>query len=282
MQRAAPARSSNVSPEARHAEPARHTTGRCRWSSRRRIRTRSISANQFVFKTIDGGEHWAQISARSDARGSGRAAEPRRRHARPTRRREQAPRRRLHDRAVADAGAAALGRHRRRATSTCTPDDGKTWNERRRRASMHAWSKVVMIEASHFDANEAYAAVERHRLEDYEPYIYRTQDMAARRGRRSRSGLPAGVYMQTVKEDPVRRGLAVLPAPSAASSSRSTTATHWQSLQLNLPPVSMRDLAGERRRSDRRHARPRVLGARRDRRRCGRSTPGSSRRRRRC
>ena len=34
-----------------------------------------------------------------------------------------------------------------------------------------------MIEASHFDANAAYASVDRHQLQDFEPYIYRTRDM---------------------------------------------------------------------------------------------------------
>ena len=63
-----------------------------------------------------------------------------------------------------------------------------------------------MIEASHFDVNEAYAAVERHQLEDYEPYIYRTRD-SGKTWQRITNGLPAGVYVQTVKEDPVKRGL---------------------------------------------------------------------------
>src|SRR5262249_57811669 len=53
-----------------------------------------------------------------------------------------------------------------------TNDDGKNW-QNVTSAALTAWSKVVMIEASHFDVNEAYAAVERHQLEDYEPHIYR-------------------------------------------------------------------------------------------------------------
>ena len=44
-----------------------------------------------------------------------------------------------------------------------TPDDGKTWEDVTPR-ELTPWSKVAMIEASHFDTNGAYAALDRHRL----------------------------------------------------------------------------------------------------------------------
>ncbi len=97
------------------------------------------------------------------------------------------------------------------------------------------------MEASHFDADEAYAVVERHQLEDYEPYIYRTRD-GGKTWQRITRGLPAGIYVQTVKEDPIRRGLLF------AGTERSVFVSFndgddWQSLQQNMPAVSMRDLA---------------------------------------
>ena len=118
-----------------------------------------------------------------------------------------------------------------------------------------------MIDASHFDANEAYAAVERHQLQDYEPYIYRTRD-GGKTWQKITTGLPAGVYVQTVKEDPVRRGLLFAGTERGVFVSFND-GDDWQSLQLNLPATSMRDLAIHERRPDRGHARPRVLGARR-------------------
>jgi len=121
-----------------------------------------------------------------------------------------------------------------------TPDDGKTWRNVTPPA-LTSWSKVTMIEASHFDANEAYAAVERHQLEDYEPCIYRTRD-GGRTWQRVTNGLPAGVYVQAVKEDPVRRGLLFAGTERAVFVSFNDGET-WQSLQLNLPACSMRDLA---------------------------------------
>ena len=98
-----------------------------------------------------------------------------------------------------------------------------------------------MLEASHFDANEAYAAVDRHRLEDYDPYIYRTKD-AGKTWQKITTGLPPGVYMQTIKEDPARRGLLVAGTELGVFVSFND-GDSWQSLQLNLPPSSMRDFA---------------------------------------
>jgi hypothetical protein len=106
---------------------------------------------------------------------------------------------------------------------------------------MTSWTKVTMIEASHFDVNEAYAAFERHQLEDYEPHILRTRD-AGKTWTEITGGLPAGIYVQTVKEDPQRRGLLFAGTERAIFVSFDD-GDHWQSLQLNLPPASMRDLS---------------------------------------
>jgi photosystem II stability/assembly factor-like uncharacterized protein len=121
-----------------------------------------------------------------------------------------------------------------------TPDGGKTWHNVTPPA-LTPWSKIVMMQASHFDPNEAYAAVDRHRLEDNDPYIYRTRD-AGRTWQLITNGLPAGVYMQTVKEDPKRKGLLFAGTELSVYVSFDD-GDSWQSLQLNLPPTSMRDLA---------------------------------------
>src|SRR6185369_10520329 len=115
-----------------------------------------------------------------------------------------------------------------------TKDDGKTWQNVTPPA-LTSWSKVVMIEASHFDVNEAFAAVERHQLADYEPHIYRTHD-SGKTWTEITKGLPAGVYVQTVKEDPNRRGLLFTGTERAVFVSFDD-GDHWQSLQLNLPPA---------------------------------------------
>ncbi len=121
-----------------------------------------------------------------------------------------------------------------------TNDDGKIWQNVTPPA-LTSWNKVMMIEASHFDVKEAYAAVERHQLEDYDPHIYRTRD-AGKTWTEITKGLPAGVYAQTVKEDPERRGL-LFGGTERSVFVSFDDGDNWQPLQLNLPPASMRDLA---------------------------------------
>ena len=121
-----------------------------------------------------------------------------------------------------------------------TTDGGASWRNVTP-PELTPWSKLVMIQASHFDPSEAFAAVDRHRLEDNEPYLYRTRD-AGKTWQGITRGLPPGVYMQTVKEDPQRKGLLFAGTELAVFVSFND-GDDWQSLQLNLPAVSMRDLA---------------------------------------
>ncbi len=119
-----------------------------------------------------------------------------------------------------------------------TRDDGKSWEDVTPKP-MTAWSRVTMLEASHFDAGSAYASVDRHQLQDFEPYIYRTRDFGKSWQLITR-GLPAGVYVHTVKEDPSRRGLLFAGTERGAFLSFDD-GDQWHPLQLNLPVTSVRD-----------------------------------------
>ena len=108
-------------------------------------------------------------------------------------------------------------------------------------AALTPWSKVSIIEASHFDTLVAYAAINRFRLDDLHPHIYRTRD-GGRTWTEIVTGIPDNEMVNVVREDPAHRGLLF------AGSERSVYVSlddgdHWQSLRLNLPPSSMRDLA---------------------------------------
>jgi photosystem II stability/assembly factor-like uncharacterized protein len=194
--------------------------------------------NQFLYKTTNGGESWTQIS--QDLTREDPGVPPN-----------------LNEAAAADAPADK----RRGVIYSIAPsplrapliwvgtddglihltnDDGKTW-QNVTPSAITSWNKVVMIEASHFDVKEAYAAVERHQLEDYEPHVYRTRD-GGKTWTEITNGLPGGSYLQTVKEDPKRRGLLYAGTERAVFVSFDD-GDHWQSLQLNLPAASMRDLA---------------------------------------
>ena len=119
-----------------------------------------------------------------------------------------------------------------------TTNDGKTW-QNVTPAALTPWSRVTMIDASHFDVNAAYASVDRHQLQDFEPYIYRTRDMG-KTWQKITNGLPAGVYVHVVKEDPERRGLLVAGTERGAFVSLDD-GDNWQPLQMNLPVTSVRD-----------------------------------------
>ena len=194
--------------------------------------------NQFVYKTVDGGDKWTKISAdltredpgvppNLDAAAAADAPADKRRGV-------------VYTIAPSPVRAPVIWVGTDDGLIHRTQDDGQTWQDVTPKG-MTAWTKVVMIDASHTDLNTAYAAAERHQLEDYDPHIYRTRD-AGQTWEPIVTGLPKGVYVQTVKEDPVRPGLLFCGTERGVFVSFDF-GDHWQPLQLNLPPSSMRDLA---------------------------------------
>ena len=119
-----------------------------------------------------------------------------------------------------------------------TADGGATWQNVTPPA-LTPWSRVTSVEASHFDRNTAWASVDRHQLQDFAPYLYRTRDQGKSWQPITR-GLPAGVYVHAVREDPVRRGLLFAGTERGAFFSLDD-GDGWQPLQLNLPVTSVRD-----------------------------------------
>jgi photosystem II stability/assembly factor-like uncharacterized protein len=120
-----------------------------------------------------------------------------------------------------------------------THDGGKNWQNVTPQ-ELTPWSKLAQLDASHFDTNTVYAAVNRFRLDDLRPYIYRTHD-GGRTWQKIVTGLPDNEPVNTVREDPVRKGLLFAGTERTVYVSFDD-GDHWQSLRLNLPPSSMRDL----------------------------------------
>jgi photosystem II stability/assembly factor-like uncharacterized protein len=120
-----------------------------------------------------------------------------------------------------------------------TRDGGKKWNDITPK-ELTPWSKVTQIAASHFDDDTAYASVSRFRINDEHPYIYRTHD-GGKNWKLITNGLPDFGPVDTVREDPVRKGLLFAGTENSVWLSFDD-GDHWQSLQLNLPHTSMRDL----------------------------------------
>ena len=120
-----------------------------------------------------------------------------------------------------------------------TRDDGKTWKNVTPPA-MTPWSKVSQIEAGHFDAETAYASVDRHRIADNKPYIYRTHD-GGKTWQNVVAGIPEGAYVNSVKEDPKAKGLLYAATELRVYVSFNDGA-QWQPLQNNMPVTSVRDI----------------------------------------
>ena len=193
---------------------------------------------QYVMKTGDGGLQWETISGDL----TGAAANSKSATAQGPPDLEDA--RRLGYGVVSTIAPSPLNREVIWAGSDTglvhiTRDGGKSWKDVSP-AGLSAWSAVSLIEASHFDSATAYAAVNRSRLDDQTPYIYRTRDYGAT-WQLITQGIATSHFLRAVREDPRTTGLLFAGTELGAYISFDD-GDHWQPLQLNLPVCSVRDL----------------------------------------
>jgi photosystem II stability/assembly factor-like uncharacterized protein len=123
-----------------------------------------------------------------------------------------------------------------------TDDNGAHW-QNITPSSLTPWSKVGIIEPSHFDANTAYAAIDRHRLDDQQPHILRTRD-GGRTWQEIDVGLPNSGgpnSVNVVREDPAKPGL-LLAGTERGVFVSFDDGDQWQPLQNGLPTTSVRDI----------------------------------------
>jgi photosystem II stability/assembly factor-like uncharacterized protein len=193
-------------------------------------------ANQFVFKTIDGARTWTRISPdltraelvippTLDAEAAAHVDRNGKRGV-------------VYTIAPSPVNASQIWVGTDDGLIHLTLDDGKNWQNVTVPA-ITPWSRITMMQASKHDANVAYASVDRHQLQDFEPYIYRTRDLG-KTWERITNGLPASVYVHVVKEDPNRKGLLFAGTERGAFVSMDD-GDSWQPFQINLPVTSVRD-----------------------------------------
>ena len=195
-----------------------------------------LLGTQYVMKTTDGGLHWETISpdltgawAQADDKGPLTAENATQRGWGVVFTIAPSPLNRDLIWAGTDTGLIHL-----------TRDGGKTWNNVTP-DGLSDWSRISLIEASHYDPAVAYAAVDRSIRDDRSPYIYRTRDYG-RTWQPIANGLSAPAFVRAVREDPSTRGL-LFAATEFGVYVSFDDGDHWQSLQLNLPVTSVRDLA---------------------------------------
>jgi photosystem II stability/assembly factor-like uncharacterized protein len=193
---------------------------------------------QYVMKTLDGGLHWEIISP--DLTGSTQHPGNKKPEGPPTV--ENAKERGYG--VVYTIAPSSLNENLIWAGSNTglihlTRDGGKTWQDVKP-SGVGDWSQISLLEASHFNPAEAYAAVDRHRLDDRRPCLYRTRDYGAT-WQLITDGIGASSFLRAVREDPQTRGLLFAGTELGAYVSFDD-GDHWQSLQLNLPTVSIHDL----------------------------------------
>src|SRR5205809_594610 len=117
---------------------------------------------------------------------------------------------------------------------------GATWQDATPKG-LAQFTRMSVLEPSHFAAAAAYLAANRYQQDDFQPYLFTTTDHRTT-WTRITTGIPAGAYTRVIREDPVRRGLLFAGTETGIYVSFDDGA-RWQSLQLNLPRSSVRDIA---------------------------------------
>jgi photosystem II stability/assembly factor-like uncharacterized protein len=119
-----------------------------------------------------------------------------------------------------------------------TTDDGAHWTNVSPKAP--EWSTVSLIDPSPHDAAVTYVVFDRHKLDDFKPYVFKTSD-SGKTWTAITTGIPEGAYVHAVREDPKKRGLLYAGTELGIYVSFDDGA-HWQPLQLNLPVTPIHDL----------------------------------------
>ena len=195
-------------------------------------------ANQRLFRTVDGGEHWQTLSpdlTREDPGTPGNLDPTTAAH-----HLQIGSRRGV----IFSIGPSYLAD----GEIWIGTDDGLVWRTRDEGAhwenvtppTLTGWSKVASVEPSHHDGETAYLAIDRHRLDDFAPYIFRTRD-GGKTWALASGGIPHGRVVNGVREDPLRRGLLYAGTERGVYISFDDGES-WRPLQTGLPVTSVRDL----------------------------------------
>ncbi|HEX9365617.1 MAG TPA: hypothetical protein VF921_03260, partial [Vicinamibacterales bacterium] len=208
-----------------------------------------LAGFQYVMSTVDGGVHWTKLSpdlgypkgvtpppppppgtAPAGGRGGGAGPQPGS----------------IESISPSSVSAGTIWAGTNNGLIKVTKDHGKTWDDvtipdlpNPTRADISA------IDASHHDAATAYVAIDFHGVADYAPYLYRTRDYG-KTWTKIVTGLatdqPSGSFTRVIRADTKKQGLLFAGTESSMYVSFDD-GEMWQSLMLNLPNTSYRDIA---------------------------------------
>lgn len=120
-------------------------------------------------------------------------------------------------------------------------DGGANW-ENITPKGIPEWGTVNMIELSAHDPGRAFLAVHKYRLDDFTPYIYRTNDYGKNWSLiTANNGILSNHFVRVVREDPARKGLLYAGTEFGMYISFNDGKS-WQPFQLNLPVVQIADM----------------------------------------
>ncbi|MBT8397703.1 MAG: glycosyl hydrolase, partial [Gemmatimonadetes bacterium] len=123
-----------------------------------------------------------------------------------------------------------------------TRDDGGSWTDITP-PEMPRYATVNRIEVSPHSPARVFLAVQRYRMDDWRPYIFRTDDYGASWDLLTdgTNGIPVDHWTRVVREDDVQPGLLFAGTEFGVFTSFDDGA-HWQPLQLNLPATPVTDM----------------------------------------
>jgi photosystem II stability/assembly factor-like uncharacterized protein len=120
-----------------------------------------------------------------------------------------------------------------------TVDGGTRWSDVTP-PQIKPWTRIFNMEAGHFDTKTAYVAANTLRLDDRNPHFWRTHD-GGKTWTEINNGIAPGSVSNSVREDPHKKGL-LYAANDTQVWVSNDDGNHWQSLRMNMPAISVRDI----------------------------------------